>query len=168
MITIVDYGAGNLRSVVNAIIKLGYQPKVTSNPGDLVNAQAVILLARPLPANLGNGSRRLRLDISAIEFFEPFVFGGYHYSESRASGVGNRHPIRYTCAGAHYVETLVGIAVGVLDRQFLGFVFRAAVVGELGYSWNIQQLSNVGKLGDAVNDVIVGSVWNPAAQLERK
>ena len=43
MIAIVDYGAGNLRSVANAIIKLGYQPKITSGPDDVLNAQAVIL-----------------------------------------------------------------------------------------------------------------------------
>ena len=43
MIAIVDYGAGNLRSVINAVSKLGYQPKVTSSPDDVLNAQAVIL-----------------------------------------------------------------------------------------------------------------------------
>jgi len=43
MIVIIDYGAGNLRSVVNAVSKLGYQPKVTSRPGDVLKAQAVIL-----------------------------------------------------------------------------------------------------------------------------
>jgi len=43
MIAIIDYGAGNLRSVINAITKLGYQPKVTSLGTDLLNAQAVIL-----------------------------------------------------------------------------------------------------------------------------
>jgi len=43
MIAIVDYGAGNLRSVVNAVSKLGYQAKVTGSPGDVLNAQAVIL-----------------------------------------------------------------------------------------------------------------------------
>lgn len=43
MITIIDYGAGNLRSVVNAVNKLGYQSKITSSPGDVLNAQAVIL-----------------------------------------------------------------------------------------------------------------------------
>ena len=43
MIAIIDYGAGNLRSVVNAVGSLGYQPKVTSRSSDLVNAQAVIL-----------------------------------------------------------------------------------------------------------------------------
>ena len=43
MIVIVDYGAGNLRSVVNAITKLGHQPRITSHPDELLNAQAVIL-----------------------------------------------------------------------------------------------------------------------------
>jgi len=43
MIAIIDYGAGNLRSVVNALTTLGYQPGITSNPDDLRNAQAVIL-----------------------------------------------------------------------------------------------------------------------------
>ena len=43
MITIIDYGAGNLRSVTNAITKLGYQPKITSSANELLDAQAVIL-----------------------------------------------------------------------------------------------------------------------------
>ena len=43
MIAIVDYGAGNLRSVVNAISGLGYQPRLTSRPDEVLNARAVIL-----------------------------------------------------------------------------------------------------------------------------
>jgi len=43
VIAIVDYGAGNLRSVTNAITKLGYQAKITSSPVEMLNAQAVIL-----------------------------------------------------------------------------------------------------------------------------
>lgn len=43
MIAVIDYGAGNLRSVVNAITRLGYHSKITSDPGDVINAQAVIL-----------------------------------------------------------------------------------------------------------------------------
>lgn len=43
MITIIDYGAGNLRSVANAITKLGQQPKITGSPGELLDAPAVIL-----------------------------------------------------------------------------------------------------------------------------
>jgi glutamine amidotransferase len=43
MIVIIDYGAGNLRSVVNTVSRLGYQPRITSNPGELTSAEAVIL-----------------------------------------------------------------------------------------------------------------------------
>ena len=42
MIAVVDYGAGNLRSVTNALAKLGYQPKVTSEPDVVLKATAVI------------------------------------------------------------------------------------------------------------------------------
>jgi len=43
MIAVIDYGAGNLRSVVNALGRLGYQAKITSAPDELLNAEAVIL-----------------------------------------------------------------------------------------------------------------------------
>lgn len=43
MIAIIDYGAGNLRSIVNAITQLGYQSKITSRPQDILDAQALIL-----------------------------------------------------------------------------------------------------------------------------
>jgi glutamine amidotransferase len=43
VIAIIDYGAGNLRSVVNAINRLGYQAKVTSVSHEMLAAQAVIL-----------------------------------------------------------------------------------------------------------------------------
>ncbi|MDM8000547.1 MAG: imidazole glycerol phosphate synthase subunit HisH [Dehalococcoidia bacterium] len=43
MIAVIDYGAGNLRSVANAVAALGYRPRVTGNPDDLRRAAAVIL-----------------------------------------------------------------------------------------------------------------------------
>ena len=43
MIAIIDYGAGNLGSVTNAIAKLGYPLEVTNKPADVLNAKAVIL-----------------------------------------------------------------------------------------------------------------------------
>jgi glutamine amidotransferase len=42
VIAIIDYGAGNLRSVTNALVKLGYKPKVTREPEEVRNAAAVI------------------------------------------------------------------------------------------------------------------------------
>jgi len=43
MIAIIDYGAGNLGSVANAIARLGYESVITSKPDDVLNAAAVIL-----------------------------------------------------------------------------------------------------------------------------
>ena len=43
MITIIDYGAGNLRSVTNAVARLGYEVRITSSPADVPKASAVIL-----------------------------------------------------------------------------------------------------------------------------
>jgi glutamine amidotransferase len=42
LIAVIDYGAGNLRSVANALSKLGYQPTVTKEPDDVLRATAVI------------------------------------------------------------------------------------------------------------------------------
>ncbi len=42
-ITIVDYGAGNLRSVVNALVWLGYRSEITSDPQKVLAAHTLIL-----------------------------------------------------------------------------------------------------------------------------
>jgi imidazole glycerol-phosphate synthase subunit HisH len=42
-ITIIDYGAGNLKSVVNAITHLGYEIKLTNRKQDILDAGIVIL-----------------------------------------------------------------------------------------------------------------------------
>jgi glutamine amidotransferase len=42
-ILIVDYGAGNLRSVSRAVAHVGFEPSVTADPHDLRDADAVIL-----------------------------------------------------------------------------------------------------------------------------
>jgi imidazole glycerol-phosphate synthase subunit HisH len=42
-IAIIDYGAGNLGSVVNALARLGYKPLVTGNASDIFKADAVFL-----------------------------------------------------------------------------------------------------------------------------
>ncbi|MFH1381639.1 MAG: imidazole glycerol phosphate synthase subunit HisH [Chloroflexota bacterium] len=42
-VVIIDYGAGNLHSVTNAVKKLGYTPEITSNSENVLKARAVIL-----------------------------------------------------------------------------------------------------------------------------
>jgi len=43
MIAVINYGAGNLGSVVNALTKLGYRPTVTDAVSDILKADAVFL-----------------------------------------------------------------------------------------------------------------------------
>jgi glutamine amidotransferase len=40
---IVDYGAGNLRSVARAVVRAGYEPLITSEPSAVEQAEVVIL-----------------------------------------------------------------------------------------------------------------------------
>jgi glutamine amidotransferase len=62
VITIIDYGAGNLRSVVNAISRLGYEAKVTDSPEEVVGARAVILPGVGAAADTMASLRKLGLD----------------------------------------------------------------------------------------------------------
>jgi imidazole glycerol-phosphate synthase subunit HisH len=41
-IAIIDYGAGNLRSVNNAVVKLGYQVQITNRAEEILKARAVV------------------------------------------------------------------------------------------------------------------------------
>lgn len=43
MITVIDYGLGNLRSVVKALESVGARVKVTSNSPDITKAKAIVL-----------------------------------------------------------------------------------------------------------------------------
>lgn len=43
MITIVDYGMGNLASVRKALTRLGYDSRLTSDPGEVTSAERLIL-----------------------------------------------------------------------------------------------------------------------------
>jgi glutamine amidotransferase len=59
VIAIIDYGAGNLRSVANAIKKLGYQPRITSDPGEVLDSAAVILPGVGAAADTMNSLEKL-------------------------------------------------------------------------------------------------------------
>jgi len=61
MIAIIDYGAGNLRSVTNAIKNLGYQPVVTNQQDELLAAEAVILPGVGAAADTMDNLRALNL-----------------------------------------------------------------------------------------------------------
>ncbi len=68
MITILDYGAGNLRSVANAIARLGQKTEITSSPRKLLNAQAVVLPGVGAAADAMSSLEALELDGAIRQF----------------------------------------------------------------------------------------------------
>lgn len=76
MIAVIDYGAGNLRSVANAISRLGYEAKITSTPDEVLNAKAVILPGVGAAADAMSNLTKLRLTgliHRIIEADKPFL-----------------------------------------------------------------------------------------------
>jgi glutamine amidotransferase len=76
VITIIDYGAGNLRSVVNAIRNLGYQPNISNSPAEVLEANAVILPGVGAAGSTVNSLERLGLTKAIIQYIasgRPFL-----------------------------------------------------------------------------------------------
>jgi len=66
MITLLDYGAGNVRSVRNAIRKLGFEVKDVVSPADILQADKLIF-----PGVGSFGSAMLRL--AELGYLEPLM-----------------------------------------------------------------------------------------------
>jgi len=75
VIAVIDYGAGNLRSVTNALVKLGYQPKVTSKPNDVLKAAAVIFPGVGAAADAMDSLRESGMD----DAIKQIVSQGQHF-----------------------------------------------------------------------------------------
>ena len=71
-ITIIDYGAGNLRSVVNAVAHLGYESELTSSATTLQNARAVIF---PGQGTAGDTMKNLK-KVGLIDPLRDYVAAG--------------------------------------------------------------------------------------------
>ena len=72
MIAIIDYGAGNLRSVSNAITKLGYQSIITSNKDEVLQAEVTIFPGVGAAADTMDNLKKLGMD----EVIRQLVSGG--------------------------------------------------------------------------------------------
>jgi glutamine amidotransferase len=69
---IVDYGAGNLRSVARAVARAGYEPVITSDPSVVERAQVVILPGVGAAADTMSNLTRCGL----VEPIREYVAGG--------------------------------------------------------------------------------------------
>lgn len=72
MIAILDYGAGNLRSVARAVAHIGYQPTLTSSPADVRNADVLIV---PGQGAAGECMRCLR-DLDLLDVVKDYIASG--------------------------------------------------------------------------------------------
>ena len=91
MIAVIDYGAGNLRSVTNALVKLGYQPKVTSKPNDVLKAAAVIFVhsyyADPDNAGVIAGITEYGISLCSVLIRDNLVATQFHPERSGDLGL---------------------------------------------------------------------------------
>jgi len=67
LIAVIDYGAGNLRSVANALVKLGCEPQVTREPADVLRATAVIFPGVGAAGDTMQQLRRSGMDKAILE-----------------------------------------------------------------------------------------------------
>lgn len=61
-LVVIDYGAGNLRSVVKAFTFLGYSPWITSDPCETLDARALVLPGVGAAGQIMGSLRRLGLE----------------------------------------------------------------------------------------------------------
>ena len=76
MIAVIDYGAGNLRSVTNALLKLGCRPTVTGRPDVVLRADAVIFPGVGAAKDVMNSLKKSKLDVAIKDFIgtgKPFL-----------------------------------------------------------------------------------------------
>ncbi len=175
MIAIVDYGAGNLRSVVNALTKLGHQSKITSRPRDLFNARAVILpgvgaaadtmanlkklrLVDPIHRLIAEGHAFFGICIGLQILFTGTDEGGWHECLGILPGGVKRLPLglKIPQMGWNQVKQVVSHPVfdGIPDEANFYFVHsyyvepedRSFVVGETDYGTRICSVIAAGNL----------------------
>ena len=73
MIAIIDYVAGNVKSVENAVRKLGYETLITSNPTEIRNAKKVIFPGVGEASTAMNYLKSLKLDELIPTLKQPFL-----------------------------------------------------------------------------------------------
>ncbi len=121
MVTLLDYGAGNVRSIRNAIKKLGYSVEDVSGPEDILNAEKLIF---PGVGSFGNAMERLE---------------EYGYVEALREYIRSNRPFLGICVGLQTLfegsEEAPGVqGLGVIKGQIKKFDSEKVSVPHIG--WN--------------------------------
>ena len=131
MITLLDYGAGNVRSVRNAIRKLGYSVKDVSSSEDILNAEKLIF---PGVGSFGSAIQRL----TDFGYLEPLI---RYIREDR--------PFLGICLGLQTLfegsEESLGVnGLGIIKGLIMRFDEGALSVPQIGWNGiNIQKPSHL-------------------------
>jgi len=161
-LVIVDYGAGNLRSVARAVAHAGGQPLITSNPRDVAAAGALIVpgvgaaadtmrnlrrhrLVAPIVAYIASGRPFLGVCMGQQALFDLSEEGGEHPCLGILPGRVVRLPagIKVPHMGWNQVRIVRPHAIfqGIADGSYFYFVHsyypqpedRSVVIGETDY-----------------------------------
>jgi imidazole glycerol-phosphate synthase subunit HisH len=143
LIAIVDYGVGNVRSVERALVHVGADPKLTSDPDELERAEGLVLpgvgafapalaklsehgLGRRIVELAGNGKPLLGVCLGYQLLFEESMEHGRHQGlgllPGKVVGVRNspRLPVIGWCRLAKSDDAV--LLQGIKDRSYFYFV----------------------------------------------
>jgi len=133
MITIIDYGMGNLGSIANMVKKVGGQSFITSDLNEIKKATKLIL---PGVGSFDNGMSKLR-ELDLIDILNKKV-------------LEDKVPIMGICLGmqlmTNFSEEGKLVGLGWIDAQSKKFVSDKLKIPHMG--WNIIYQKKVSKLFD--------------------
>jgi glutamine amidotransferase len=175
MIAVIDYGAGNLRSVINAIDQWDGQAQITSDPDEVLSSRAVILpgvgaaadtmanlesrgLLEPIRSFIAEDRPFLGICIGLQVLFSGTEEGGWHECLDIIPGAVRRLPpgLKIPHMGWNQVKQRVDHPIfnGIPDEANFYFVHsyyvepedKSLVVGETEYGIPICSVVARGKL----------------------
>ncbi len=136
MIAIVDYDAGNLKSVEKAVLSLGYECAATKSPDDVLNAQKIIL-----PGVGAFGDAMARLEKRGL-------------AKAIKGAAAKKKPILGICLGLQLLfeeseESLGAEGLGLLKGSISAFPKKSGYkIPHMG--WNSIEIKKSGRLLDGL------------------
>ncbi len=145
MITVVDYGMGNLRSVAKALEKVGLDVKVSSKPEEIKNAKGIVVpgvgafgdamhnldrlnLLQPVLSAINEGKPYLGICLGLQILFEY----GYEFGEHEGLGVLKGKVVRFENREGYkvphmgwnqvWIKQKEGLFSGIKDGEYYYFV----------------------------------------------
>ncbi len=145
MITVVDYGMGNLRSVAKALEKVGLEVKVSSKPEDIKNAKGIVVpgvgafgdamhnldrlnLLQPVLSAINEGKPYLGICLGLQILFEY----GYEFGQHEGLGILKGKVIRFENREGYkvphmgwnqvWIKQKEGLFSGIKEGEYYYFV----------------------------------------------